>query len=45
MRQNAVITGNEWREFEDLPRSDDPMADKLMAAANLYGPEQAPAGE
>lgn len=45
MRQNGVITPNEWRELEDMPRSNDPMADKLMAAANLYGPEQSPAGE
>lgn len=45
MRQNAVITANEWRELEDMARSSDPMADQLMAAANLYGPEQAPAGE
>lgn len=44
MRQNAVITANEWRELEDMARSTDPMADKLMAAANLYGPES-PSGE
>lgn len=43
MRQNAVITANQWLELEDMDRSDDPMADKLMAAANIFGPEN-PAG-
>ena len=44
MRQNGVITANEWREHEDMNRSDDPKADALMPAANLFGPE-VPAGE
>lgn len=44
MRQNGVITVNEWRESEDMDRSNDPGADELRPAANLYGPEPAPAG-
>lgn len=44
MRQNGVITANEWRESEDHDRSADPMADRLMTAANLYGPGS-PQGE
>lgn len=42
MRQNGAITANEWRESEDMPRSADPEADKLIPAANLYGPKEAP---
>lgn len=42
MRQNGALTANEWRESEDMDRSDDPEADKLMPAANLYGPREAP---
>ncbi|MCW2365557.1 HK97 family phage portal protein [Sphingobium sp. B7D2B] len=37
MRAMGVMTINEVREKEDLPRSDDPLADKLMPAANLFG--------
>lgn len=45
MRQNGAITVNEWRESEDMDRSDDPEADKLTPAANLYGPKTpAPTG-
>lgn len=36
--QNGVQTVNEWREAEDMNRSDDPEAEKLKPAANLYGP-------
>jgi len=36
-RTQGWLTTNEIREKEDLPRSDDPMADKLMPAANLFG--------
>jgi len=39
MRQNKIISANEWRDVEDLNRSTDPEADKLIGAANLYGPE------
>lgn len=45
MRQNGAITVNEWRESEDMPRSTDPEADKLVPAANLYGPKTEPTGE
>lgn len=38
MRQNAALTANEWRDAEDMDRSSDPAADKLIGAANLYGP-------
>lgn len=38
MRQNGVITVNEWRQSEDMDRSEDPAADILQPAANLYGP-------
>lgn len=41
--QNGVQTVNEWREAEDMNRSDDPEADKLKPAANLYGPKALPA--
>lgn len=37
MRQNKIITANEWRDVEDFDRSTDPEADKLIGAANLYG--------
>lgn len=42
MRQNGVITGNEWRESEDMDRSDDPVMNEYQPAANLYGPAPAP---
>jgi HK97 family phage portal protein len=38
MRQNKIITANEWRDVEDLDRSTDPEADKLIGATNLYAP-------
>ncbi len=38
MRQNGIITANEWRDEEDLSRSEAPDADAFMAAQNLYGP-------
>jgi HK97 family phage portal protein len=44
MRQNGALTVNEWRESEDMDRSDDPEADKLRPAANLYGDQLAPVG-
>lgn len=43
LKQNGVISVNEWRDAEDMDRSDDPLADRLLPAANLYGPEQPPA--
>lgn len=42
MRQNGVITANQWLEAEDMDRSADPKADELIAAANLYGPQVPP---
>ncbi|MBB5715856.1 phage portal protein [Sphingomonas aerophila] len=33
----GVMTPNEVRSKEDMPRSDDPQADKLNGAANLFG--------
>jgi HK97 family phage portal protein len=39
MRQNKIISANEWRDIEDMDRSTDPEADTLIGAANLYGPE------
>ncbi|AMK19340.1 phage portal protein [Sphingobium sp. MI1205] len=45
MRQNGVITVNEWRESEDMDRSDDPTADHLRPAVNIYGPDNQPSGE
>lgn len=38
MKQNGVISANNWRRDEDLSRSDDPDADRLIPATNLYGP-------
>ncbi len=37
MRQNGVITANEWRDYEEMDRSTDPRADQLEPAANLFG--------
>ncbi|RSU72268.1 phage portal protein [Sphingomonas sp. S-NIH.Pt3_0716] len=37
----GIITRNEAREMEGFDRSDDPSADKLTPAANLFGPDQA----
>ena len=44
MRAMGAMTINEIREKEDLPRSDDPKADQLTPAANLFG-QQAPASD
>lgn len=44
MRQNAVITANQWLDEEDMPRSTDPDADRLMPAANIFGPSTQPQG-
>lgn len=38
MRQNKVISANEWRDIEDMDRSDDPESDQLIGAVNLYAP-------
>lgn len=40
MRQNKIITANEWRDVEDMNRSDDPDADALIGAVNLYAPPE-----
>lgn len=37
MRQIGAMTANEVRAKEDMPRSDDPQADSLAPAANLFG--------
>ncbi len=37
----GIITRNEAREMEGFDRSDDPSADRLTPAANLFGPDQA----
>jgi HK97 family phage portal protein len=37
MRQIGAMTANEVRAKEDMPRSDDPQADTLAPAANLFG--------
>lgn len=37
MRSIGVMTANEVRGLEDLPRSDDPKADELAPAANIFG--------
>lgn len=42
MRQNGIITANEWRDAEDMDRIADTAADSLTPAANLYGPAPAP---
>ena len=42
MRAMGAMTINEIREKEDLPRSDDPKADQLTPAANMFG-QQPPA--
>lgn len=41
MKQNGLMTTNEIRDAEGLDRFYDPEADKLMPAANLYGPQTA----
>ncbi|MEV5030998.1 phage portal protein [Sphingobium sp. LMC3-1-1.1] len=41
-RTQGWLTTNEIRALEDLPRSDDPMADQLMPAANLFGQTETP---
>lgn len=46
MKQNGFMTTNEGRDFVGLDRVNDPDADKLAPAANLYGPESAaPTGD
>ncbi len=42
-RTGGWLTTNEIREKEDLPRSDDPTADQLTPAANLFGQQTPPA--
>lgn len=37
MRTIGVMTANEVRAKEDMPRSEDPAADQLAPAANLFG--------
>lgn len=39
---NGWLTRNEVREREDLPRSNDPLADLLTPAANLFGGNSTP---
>ncbi|QWT15313.1 phage portal protein [Sphingobium xenophagum] len=41
-RTQGWLTINEVRALEDLPRSDDPLADKLTPAANLFGQTATP---
>lgn len=41
LRQNGVITGNEFREAMDLPRVNDAALETFTPAAHLYGPQQA----
>lgn len=36
MRRNGGITSNDIREFEDMPKSDQENADKLMISGDLY---------
>jgi HK97 family phage portal protein len=43
MRQNGLMTVNECRDAEDMDRFDDPLADQITPAANLYGPKTTPA--
>jgi HK97 family phage portal protein len=49
LRQNGVISQNEWRDEEDYTRVNDTAFDKPAASANLYGPpagsEPAPAAK
>ena len=35
MTQNGLYTRNEVRELEDMPRADDPTADKLMVQMQM----------
>jgi HK97 family phage portal protein len=42
-RTGGWLTVNEIRELEDRERSDDPMADQLTPAANLFGQQTPPA--
>lgn len=45
MRQNGIITPNEWRDAEDYGRLNGAGMDEAVPSANLYGQrEQAPAG-
>lgn len=39
LRQNGIITANEWRDEEDYSRLTGAEYDKPMPAANLYGPQ------
>jgi HK97 family phage portal protein len=41
MRQNGIITGNDWREVEDMDRSSEPAMNEFILAANLYAPPDA----
>lgn len=43
MRQNGIITANEWRDAEDMDRIADAAADSLTPAAHLYGQATPPA--
>jgi HK97 family phage portal protein len=43
LKQNGVITANQWLDELDLSRSDDAAADRLTLAVNLYGPAAPPA--
>ena len=42
MTQNGLYTRNEVRELEDMPKADDPSADKLMVQMQMVplGQEQ-----
>lgn len=42
---NRIFTPNEVREMEGFDRSNDPEADKLRPAANLYGTEKPASGD
>lgn len=44
MRQNGVITANEWRDYEEMDLSTDPRANNLEPAANLFGNQAPPQG-
>lgn len=44
LRQNGIISQNEWRDEEDYSRVENPAFDVPASSANLYGQAPAPAG-
>lgn len=43
LQSTGVLSQNDVREFEDMPRIDDPKADEYRQAVNIFGPDEAAA--